>query len=359
MLKEIEMEQEVIESFRKCIEAIPGLKLEVLPRNRNQPYADFVFKIIGKGWDQLIYVETKTLGTPKQVREAVNSLIRIADPRKAAYGIVVAPFISTKTAAICKMNGIGFVDLSGNCYLQFKQVVISIENKANKFPFREGLSSIYAPKSERILRVLLTFPYRGWKVIDLAEEADISLGMISHVGKKLIEEEWAERNSDGISLTKPESLLEDWSKNYTFQRNKLLNYYTLLSVPELELGLGQICKQQGILYALTGFSAANKIAPMVKGQRSMIYLGAEIEKLAEKLSLKRVESGANVVLIKPYDEGVFWKSESIGDVMVANPIQVYLDLKRYPGRGEEAADQILKEIIKTRWQLQKMTINSL
>ncbi len=358
MLKEMEMEQEVIESFRNCIKAIPGMKLEVLSRNQNQPYADFVFNLVGKDWDQLIYVETKTLGTPKQVREAVNSLLRIAGPRKAAYGVVVAPYISTTTADICKMNGIGFVDLSGNCYLQFKQVLISIENKANKFPFQKGLSSIYAPKSERILRVLLTFPYQGWKVTDLAEEADISLGMISHVGKKLIEEEWAQRNSDGLSLTKPESLLKDWSKNYSFQRNKLLTYYTLLSVPELELALGQICKQQGIPYALTGFSAADKIAPMVKGQRSMFYVGAEIEKLAEKLSLTRVESGANVVLIKPYDEGVFWKSESIGDVIVANPIQVYLDLKRYPGRGEEAADQILKEIIKTRWQLQKATIDS-
>ncbi len=359
MLKEIEMEQEVIKSFRNCIKAIPGLELEVLPRNLNQPYADFAFKIVGKDWDQLIYVETKTLGTPKQVREAVNSLLRIAGPRKVAYGVVVAPYISTTTANICKTNGIGFVDLSGNCFLQFKQVLISIENKANKFPFQQGLSSIYAPKSERILRVLLTFPYRGWKVTDLAEEAGVSLGMISHVGKKLIEEEWAQRNSDGISLTKPESLLEDWSKNYSFQRNKLLTYYTLRSVPELELALGKTCKQQGIPYALTGFSAADKIAPMVKGQRAMIYVGAEIEKLAEKLNLTSVESGANVVLIKPYDEGVFWKSESIGDVMVANPIQVYLDLKRNPGRGEEAADQILKEIIRTRWQLQKVTIDSL
>lgn len=358
MLKHIEIEPKAVEAFRNCIDEIPGLKLKILSNDQDQPYIDFAFMISGKNWNQLIYAEVKTLGTPKQVREAVNSLIRVIDLKKEAYGIVIAPFISTKTAVICKMNGIGFVDLSGNCYLQFGQVLISKENNANKFPFRSGISSIYAPKSERILRVLLNFPYRRWKVIDLAGEAHVSLGMVSQVCKKLIEEEWLEKTNDGFSLIKPEILLEEWCKNYTIQRNELLNYYTLLPLQEFEQRLEHVCQQQGITYAFTGFSAANRIAPMVKGQRSMIYIDTEIEKLIEILSLKRVDSGANVILIRPYDDGVFWKSENIGQADIANPIQVYLDLRRYPGRGEEAAEQILGEVIKPRWQSQKMNMNN-
>ena len=359
MLKQVEIEQKALEALNDCFSAIPGIKLEVLPKDQATPNADFVLRIVGKDWEQLIYAEVKTLGTPKRVREAVNSLARMMGPEKVAYGIVVVPFISNNTAAICQAEGIGYMDLSGNCYLQFKQILMSKENFENKFKFKSGISSIYSPKSERILRVLLNYPYQGWRVIDLAKEADVSLGMITQVSKKLIEEEWMNKSSDGIVLSQPGLLLEDWTENYTIQRNELLNYYTLLPLQEIEQQLGQVCDAQGIQFALTGFSAASKIAPMVKGQRSMMYIGSELERLVEQVDLKKVESGANVLLIRPYDEGVFWKSELVGKSIFANPIQVYLDLKRYPGRGEEAANQILEEVIKPRWQQQKMNTANL
>jgi len=76
--------------------------------------------------------------------------------------------------------------------------------------------------------------------------------------------------------------------------------------------------------------------------------------------MKPVESGANVILIAPYDEGVFWSAELINGIKVANPVQVYLDLKQLSGRGEEAADFLFQEVLSPRWQQRKMnTINSL
>jgi hypothetical protein len=269
------------------------------------------------------------------------------------YGVFVASFISPASAAICKDAGIGYVDLSGNCFIVFQQVFISREKMGNQYPLKTNLSSIYSPKSERILRVLLTNPYQPWKAIDLAKEAQVSLGMITQVGKKLIEEEWLKKTPRGISLTQPENLLADWVNNYTIKRNILYNYYSLKSLQDVEIETAETCGNLNIPYALTGFSACNRLAPMVRGQRAMIYVSRSIELVAETAGLKPVESGANIILIQPYDDGVFWNAKSIGNLQISDPVQVYLDLKRYPGRGEEAADFLYREVINPRWQQQK------
>ena len=206
------------------------------------------------------------------------------------------------------------------------------------------------------MRVLLVYPYQIWKAIDLAKEAQVSLGMITQVSKKLIEEEWLKKTSQGISLTQPEKLLADWSNNYTIKRNVQNNYYSMKPLQDLEIEIADICRMMNIPYALTGFSASNRLAPLVRGQRAMIYVSRDIDSVADKVGLKPVESGANIILIQPYDDGVFWNAKSIGDLEISEPVQVYLDLKRYPGRGEEAADFLFREVINPRWQQLKMNM---
>jgi len=317
---------------------------------------DYQAIVHGEGFKQLVYLEIKTLGTPKSTREAVNLLARRIQNDPESYGIFVAPYIAPRSAAICRESGIGYVDLSGNCSIAFRQIFINREKSGNQFPFKTGLSSIYSPKSERILRVLLVYPYRTWKAIDLAKEAQVSLGMITQVSKKLIEEEWLKKTAQGISLIQPENLLADWSKNYTIKRNVLNNFYSMKSLQDLEIENADTCNKMNIPYALTGFSASNRLAPMVRGQRAMIYISRDIDSVAQKVGLKSVESGANIVLIQPYDDGVFWNADPIGDLEISDPVQVYLDLKRYPGRGEEAADFLFREVINPRWQQQKMNM---
>lgn len=204
------------------------------------------------------------------------------------------------------------------------------------------------------MRVLLNYPFQPWRVLDLADEAQVSPGMITHVSKKLEEEEWLNRSSDGIILVNPAQLLEDWTKHYDLSRSKTKYYFTLNQFSEVEKEIANICKNEKITYALTGFSAANYLAPMVKGQRAMVYIDSDDYRISEKAGLKPVESGANIVLISPYDDGVFWNTQIINNLVVANPITAFLDLRNNPGRGEEAADSILKEVIKPLWQQASM-----
>jgi len=61
---------------------------------------------------------------------------------------------------------------------------------------------------------------------------------------------------------------------------------------------------------------------------------ADIESLANLLNLKAVNGGANVSLLLPYDEGVFYQArsvrrrpeKSVDGQAIASGIQLYLDL---------------------------------
>lgn len=356
MLKEVDVFEKGLLAIRDCLSAVPSLTIDSIGEVADKDGPDYRVSIQGEGFKQTIYLEIKTLGTPKSTREAANLLMRWIQNEPIAYGIFVAPFISPRSAAICKEAGIGYADLSGNCSIAFQQIFISREKMGNQFPFKTSLSSIYSPKSERILRVLLAYPYQSWKTIELAKEAQVSLGMITQVSKKLIEEEWLKKTSRGIFLAQPENLLADWSNNYTIKRNILNNYYSLKSLQDVENEIAETCDDLKIPYALTGFSASNRLAPMVRGQRAMIYVSRSIELVAEKVGLKPVETGANIILIQPYDDGVYWNAKQISNLQISDPIQVYLDLKRYPGRGEEAADFLYREVINPKWQQQKLNM---
>ena len=357
MLKESELTELAIQTLKERMVTIPNISIdeniELLQKDLSP---DFSLKInLGKT-SQQIFVEIRSHGHPKNTWNAVNALLRYKENYPNAYGVFIAPYISPKSAKICEDAGVGYMDLSGNCKIAFQQVYIYRENFPNKFTIKASLSSLYSPKSERIIRVLLTFPYRPWRTLELAGEASVSPGMITHVKKKLGEEGWIETDSDGFKLIAPSELLKDWSDHYSLQQNSISEFYSLKTKPEIENAIAETCRMLKIDYAFSGFSGSNRLAPAVRNQRAMVYVNGDIELLAEKLSLKPVSSGANVLLIRPYDEGVLWRLEEENEVRVVTPVQLYLDLVNLHGRGEEAAEILYKGVIQKSWQLQESTM---
>jgi hypothetical protein len=87
----------------------------------------------------------------------------------------------------------------------------------------------------------------------------------------------------------------------------------------------------------------------VRYNRSTIYVESKIEDLANGMDLKPVETGGNVLLLKPYDDGVFQGSRILYDMWVVSPAQLYLDLQSMPGRGEEAAEEVLVRELRPSW----------
>lgn len=346
-----ELEKKAEKALRSCLAKVPFLRIEDIKKETYQGgmQPDFLVKLSLPDGNQILVVEAKSNGQPRLARQAVNQLLRYREILSGAYGVFMAPYISPKAAEICINEGLGYADLSGNCYLCFGQVYIEQESKPNLFAKKRDLRSLYSPKAERVLRVILSNFGETWKIKALADEAQVSIGQVSNVKKLLSDREWILNKKDGFVLSAPEQLLSEWAGNYTFRRNRVRNFYSLKSVSEIEADLADVCNKKGLIYALTGFSGAARLAPAVRYKRSFAYLDESEEDIPMLLGLKEVPSGVNVTLLTPYDKGVLYATREFAGVRIASPVQIYLDLIGFRGRGEEAANAILKQVIKPQW----------
>jgi len=64
-----------------------------------------------------------------------------------------------------------------------------------------------------------------------------------------------------------------------------------------------------------------------------------------------VDSGENLVVFIPADNGVFYLQEGgTGRLACTNPVQTYVDLFHCGGRGDEAAEALLEQNLKRAWK---------
>jgi len=301
----------------------------------------------------LIVLEVKSAGQPRYARMAAYQLQSIRANRENVYGVFGAPFVSEESKRICQEAGIGYLDLAGNCLLRFDNVYISIEGRPNPYPSTRPLKSIFATRSTRALRVLLCNPKRDWFVKDLAKEANISLGQASNLKKRLLEFEFIKEigneKAAKFRLSNPEVLLNKWTEYYSYRANRTRNYYSLDDVKAIEKELSDYCESKKIRYAFTLTSGASLVAPFLRYKRVFAYLSDSIEKVALALGWKEVASGPNITILEPYDEGIFYALQEINGAKVVSDVQLYLDLKGYKERGEEAAQFLLDRRLRKQW----------
>lgn len=327
-------------TLAETFEAIPFIELlSVKEIPTGGPAVSLKLKYKGK--ILTCVVEVKSLGQPKYAREAAYQLKSYSGSHPEAYGIFMAPYISVEAGNILAENNAGYMDFSGNCRLSFGGIYIERKGNPNAFTVKRDLRKLYSPKAARILRVLLSTAKKPWKMAELSAEAGVSLGQTANVKSALVEREWLAVPAPGLRLSDPAAVLLQWAQNYDFRKNILKECYSVKSVPETEAALEELCAKNGIRFALAGFSAAARLWPAVRYQRAMAYVSEFRAELFAAAGIKEVESGGNLLLMLPYDDGVFYGAGKSGGT-VTGAVQVYLDLAGYKGRGAEAAAEILK-----------------
>lgn len=288
--------------------------------------------------------EVKSSGQPRHVRLALLQLRDyVAHLGGAATPILIAPYLSPEAQALCREQGGGFLDLEGNARIVFDGVFIERCVAHKPVADRRGLRSLFKPKSAQILRVMLREPARAWRVAELAEAAEASIGHVSNVRTALLDREWAMASPDGMSLTDPNALLDAWRDAYEPPAGERLRFYTTLHGRALEeaannaVGVG---RDGRATYA--SFSAAHWLAPYGRISTQFFYAdSAGLEKLRVALKLSAATKGENVVVVVPKDEGLFRDmAEPASGVVCTGPVQTYLDLAATGERGREAAEHL-------------------
>ncbi|MFQ5827608.1 MAG: type IV toxin-antitoxin system AbiEi family antitoxin [Candidatus Methylomirabilia bacterium] len=308
---------------------------------------DVVVKFRMGEYDHTLVLEVTGLGQPRQIRAAVTRLNEIHRELPGAYPVAVSVYISPESAAILRRNGLGYLDLSGNCYLALENILIEKEGKPNVHPSTRPLKSLFASRATRVVRTLLVSPYQAWRLEALAQAAGVSLGHAHNVVKRLEELSWVDRGEQQrIRLAKPAELLEAWREAYTYRQNALAAYFSAERITrKLMVEIARAAQAQGRRYAFTLHSGAALVAPNIRVPEIHCYLEGESESLGRSLGLRPGEGEGNVHLLAPYDQGVFHAPLEKGGLSLVCLPQLYVDLYHYERRGKEQAEYLRREAI--------------
>jgi Transcriptional regulator, AbiEi antitoxin, Type IV TA system len=345
MLKSAEVRRQVGQRLRELLPAATGWQESADSRIGSQT-ADLVSRFQLAGQEHTIVVEVSSLGQPRQIRASVTRLNEIRRELAGAHPVAAAVYIGPQSARILRSNGLGYVDLSGNCYLAFGSVLIEKEGKRNVRPSTRPLRSLFAPRATRVIRVLLIEPARTWRLEELGKAAGVSLGHSYNVVKRLEELAWAERGADQrIRLSKPADLLEAWCESYTYRANGITSYLAPERVTRKFMGeIGRAAVGAARPYAFTLNAGAALLVPSLRLPTVHCYLEGDPAPVAQALGLRPVtEADGTLHILEPYDPGVLHGAFEKGGLKVVCLPQLYADLIHYERRGPEQAEHVRRE----------------
>ncbi len=346
-------EEKYKDSLKSILARIPGLTVlairDEFPIGTRKVDFDVIYRLEDKTYN--LIVEVKSQGTPLAIRTTIESLRKII-PQGAEgklYPIIAVPYVSALGLEICRETKVGCIDLAGNCYLNFGPVYIEVKGNQNPTPIKPS-ASFFSPKSSRISRVLLCNVKKLWQVQELAEEAGVSIGLASRIKELFLEEGFLIEEKRLIKLINPRMLLDAWMASYSYKKNRIHEFYSPGDTTTIETTVQTYCINKKINCALTLFSGAARVAPHVIMNKAFLYIEREVADLADTLGFKPVGSGANIMLLEPYESGVFYQPQRIAEDTIVSDVQLYLDLIKYKGRGEEAAEFLRQVRLQKVWQ---------
>jgi len=236
--------------------------------------------------------------------------------------LVVAKYLSPDRRKECQEQGVCFLDLSGNVFLEYDGLYIERIGYPNRFAEKRRGRGPFSDKASLILRAAFSDIKKGWGVRELAQ----SIGL------------------------DPGSLLEDWVREYDYHRNQEVRYFCLAKGPEEIMDkLVAAPIPEDIPYALGLHAGANLVAPYAVYNEVHIYIQhkGSINWFVEKLKLREAGEGANLIFLLPhYKHSVFYGKQRIRNLWVVSDLQIYLDLHNYPIRGLEQAEHLYEKRLK-------------
>jgi hypothetical protein len=331
--------------------------------------ADWGFDILVKvplpgGGKAALCVECKSEMRPSVFRMAADRNFSPPGRPQVVVPVLAMPFVSPRVAELCVAHGWSWFDLAGNCRLDVPRVFL-LERRGNEPVHARPRASanLSTPEAARVLRALLAPENATTRWTQRAMVAHFgqlqlpvtppSLALVNKVVQHLRDEAFIEVQPEGgFRLRDPLGLLAAWRAAYRFGRHQRRGYFTLLQGMRLHETLVSLENQTGGHAVYAAFSAANLQAPHVRQPKTWLFVGAEYEdEFCATVEAKQVDSGENIVLLIPNDEGVFYLPESkTGQLPCSNAVQTYLDLIHSKGRGEEAAEALLEQKLKPAWK---------
>jgi len=371
------LEQALASKLRELLGGISWLRNWQVERTGSKADArfDLVATVTLPSTVVTLYVECKSEMRPSAFHSVAARMPPPSREGHLAVPVLAMPFVSPRLADLCVHHQWSWYDLAGNCHLEVPGVLY-LERRGLESEYRlpRPKANLSTPETGRVVRALLAPRNAGrrWTQRGMEEHfgdleipvrhqkipiPEPSLGLVNKVVQYLRDEAFVEPLPDGgFRLRDPLKLLFAWRDAYRFDRHERRDYFTLLRGIPLREALYNLELEAGGFATYAAFSAADIQAPHVRQPKTWIYVHQDFVTRFEALAqAKTVDSGENVVVLIPDDEGVFYPDEGdryVGERQMSctNPVQTYVDLFHCGGRGVEAADAIVEQRLKPSWR---------
>jgi hypothetical protein len=357
------------------IKGLLGVSIQNVREQPEQPF-DISFELCSGPNQVQVLGEIKPTFSPRLLEEIGPWIRRLKSLRTDISVAVLAPLLSPQAQAFCLQNGIDFLDLAGNVFINVPGK-FTLQRSGMRAPSQIGAESqnvrsanVFSGRFSRVLRVLLQNP-KSWTVTEIARELEaestrfserfpkadvdfkVSLGSVSKAVASLEEQLGVRRRGTAAIVAEPLRLLQQWGEKYKERYRWRLRSSFQTGNP-FGRDLGAITKGIDPLmkgaYAFSGAIAAASDAPFVDIDVVDIFVlsGASAGELRDFKS--QPSTGPTLRFIVPYDAGVFMYSKQVGAAPVVSPIQSYLDLYARGGRDLKQAEYLLTNVIQPQWR---------
>lgn len=330
---------ELLTIVRETLETcLPGTWAVTISRPKESSPDAILTILAPDGSAARVAVALKRRVDPKDVPQLLD---QHGHPEAADRLLVAAPFLGSQTRERLRTAGVSYADATGNLRLELnKPVAIVALDGASVNPWNEArpLHSLKGPTAGRVVRALCDFqPPFG--IRELAERSLTSVATVSRVVALLDREALVTRVGRGtVAEVAWAALLRRWTQDYALTASNTIRNF--LEPRGLDALLRKLAAAD-LRHAVTGSQAAARVAPITPSRLAVIYVD-DIEAAATPLKLRRTESGANVLLARPYDAVVYDRASGQDGIRYAALTQVVADLLTSPGRGPAEGAELLR-----------------
>lgn len=296
-----------------------------------------------------LVIEIKATSDSSSIAPAIEQARHVARRfGKGSVPTVVVPFMGESGRRFCDQSGVSWFDLSGNARIVAPGLRIHVEGRPNGFKRPGRPSTVFAPRSSRIVRQLLMEVDRSYHQRELSQITGLNEGFTSRVVRKLETDGMIVRDKSGaVRAREPGLLLDAWREAYDFGKHHVIRgHFATRSAEEGQKRLIDVLKQGRLRCAATGLGAAWLLTKFAGFRLVTVYANEEPDSsLLEAAGFRAEERGSNTWLVVPNDDGVFAGAAEQNGIPCVHPVQVYLDLKALPERAAEASTELRKQFL--------------
>lgn len=333
----------------RILRDVPGVSVEALRSGRGGRGGDAVVRFAGAA--EPVAIEVKRHANAATAWQLVQQAQAMPEDRL----LLVAGDTTAEARRILERHGVAVVDGRGNAHVELAGLLLHLEGQQHK----RG-DAPRAPAAARLMgkagvagQALLLGPDREWHVQDLAEEAQISVGLAHRVLTRLEAEGLVAVEGAGPKRVRhvidPTALLDLWAEENRDRGVRRVRAYRLAREPrELVDAVSAGLDANGIEHAVTGAAAAARVAPFVTGVPvAEIWLSsvASPETAAAAVDADVVETGHNLVFAQTNGDEPLAFCREVDEIWTVNPFRLFYDLRNDPRRGREQAETLRREVI--------------